>query len=922
MNTTKTKSYFSSRCARIAVLLALLACSLPSIGNDGRDPRHIKYVYGLYIFWHDTPTWDAASHYTVTYKDTTYNTYSGDIFIPYHNNNYLIDEIGDCAFKDCVGLNTIDMGFMNKVIRIDSCSFQNCTSLDSVTMSYCLNYVGDRAFHNCTNLRAITFSSSSLTSYPSNITHVGDGAFQNCYRLPSLYLPNLRYIGSNAFENCWAFTSFSIPGNVTSVGEAAFKGCHNLDTVYIQGCDNLPLGKNAFAECESLKAIICTSLIPPVVDQDLGLTPEQKATVKVIVPKMALEAYRQAPYWKDMAGLTTRTYDFEAMNSGKPMYFNIISDDEVCITYKDTTYNSYEGNYTMSDVDFFEMREVTWRCMGIPEKVTYNNKTYRVTAIGENAFRNCTKIDKIKWSSKPIKVIGSNAFKGCSNLKYVDLPGVLETIGKHAFEDCASLHYIEIPESVKSIEEYAFQNCSSLKWMYLFSALTIEKGAFHNANLKGHKFSEGVAIFCAITTPPIIADSTAFDESHYSNSVVCVLHSFENVFRADDNWNRFARYSHLIYDFQENYTYYRIDNDEEVSIVTNAYVYMNDWDIPSTVDFLGRSYTVRNIEDNALKNLVGNNITMPNTIKRIGAKAFANSFINSITIGDSVEVIGVGAFNESEMRNIYIPKSVNSIGDYAFINTQNLEFITVEEGNPVYDSRENCNALIHSATNRLIAGAGGCRVIPSSVTSIADSAFYGNLRLTEITIPNSINRIANGAFVGCANLSKIMFSDSLKSIGGLAFFANISLTTVEIPNSVESIESGAFGLCSSLQNITLGSRLKFIGTGAFATLTLMQYSVDSVICLATTPPVMESPNCFEGAYGQATLLVPQASLQLYKNDPNWSQFYKIVAIESSGIDEITVDDGAPKVRYNMQGQPVDDDYRGIVIENGRKILKP
>ena len=87
MNTTKTKSYFSSRLAKIVVLMALLACSLPSIGNDGRDPRTIKYVYGLYIFWHDTPTWDAASHYTVTYKDTTYNTYSGDIFIPYYNNN-------------------------------------------------------------------------------------------------------------------------------------------------------------------------------------------------------------------------------------------------------------------------------------------------------------------------------------------------------------------------------------------------------------------------------------------------------------------------------------------------------------------------------------------------------------------------------------------------------------------------------------------------------------------------------------------------------------------------------------------------------------------------------------------------------------------------------------------------------------------
>lgn len=923
MNTTKTKSYLSHRWARIALLLALLVCSLPSRGNDGRDPRHIQYVYGLYIFWHDTPTWDAASHYTVTYKDTTYNTYSGDIFIPYHNNNYLIDEIGDCAFKDCVGLNTIDMGFMNKVIRIDSCSFQNCTSLDSVTISHCLNYIGDRAFQNCTHLRTITFSSSSLTSYPSNITHVGDGAFQNCYRLPSLYLPNLRYIGSNAFENCWAFTSFSIPGNVTSVGEAAFKGCHNLDTVYIQGCDNLPLGKNAFAECESLKAIICTSLIPPVVDQDLGLTPEQKATVKVIVPKMALEAYRQAPYWKDMAGLTTRTYDFEAMNSGKPMYFNIISDDEVCITYKDTTYNSYEGNYTMSDVDFFEMREVTWRCMGIPEKVTYNNKTYRVTAIGENAFRNCTKIDKIKWSSKPIKVIGSNAFKGCSNLKYVDLPGVLETIGKHAFEDCASLHYIEIPESVKSIEEYAFQNCSSLKWMYLFSALTIEKGAFHNANLKGHKFSEGVAIFCAITTPPIIADSTAFDENHYANSLVSVLHSFENVFRADDNWNRFSRYAHLIYDFQADNLFYRIDNDSEVSIVTPVlYRDLGNVDIPPTVEFLGHTYTVARIEDAGLRGLVGDIITIPNTVKYVGAMAFFQSEINKVVFGDSVESIGYGAFNKSRVREVYIPKSVKEIGDSVFLNTPDLEYITIEDGNPIYDSREGCNALIHSATNRLIAGSGGCTVIPSSVSSITDMAFYGNQCLKEVTIPNSISRIGKGVFMGCGNLTKINFSDSLKSIGMGAFELNTRLASVIIPSSVDTIEGGAFQVCPSLRSITLGSGLKYIGSAAFSIgfESLIYSSVDSVICYATTPPVMENDICFYGAYERATLFVPQASLELYKNDTNWSQFYKIVAIESSGIDEIPVDNGAPRVRYNLHGQPVGDDYRGIVIENGKKIL--
>ena len=599
------------------------------------------------------------------------------------------------------------------------------------------------------------------------------------------------------------------------------------------------------------------------------------------------------------------------------MYFNIIGDDEVCITYRDTTYNSYDGNYTMSDVDFFEMREVTWRCIAIPDNVTYENKTYRVTAIGENAFRNCTRINKIKWLSKPIRVIGSNAFKGCNNLKYVDLPIVLETIGAHAFEDCTSLHFIEIPESVQSIEDYAFQNCSSLKWMYLFSALNIGHGAFHNAKLSGHSFSEGVAIYCAITSPPIIADSTAFDESHYSNSVVCVLHSFENVFRADENWDRFVHYAHLKYDFNSKDIYYRIDNDEEVSIVNHVFYNMHDLDLPSTVDFLGKSYTVRNIEDNGLYGLEGDNITMPNTIKRIGAKGFARSHINSITIGDSVEVVGSGAFNTSEVRLIHFPKSVKEIGAFALFNTPELMSITVEEGNPVYDSREDCNALIHTATNRLIAGSGNT-IIPLSVTAIADSAFYANQRLKEISIPSNISRIGNYTFMGCGQLTNVTFSESLKLIGACAFTGNTNLTSVVIPNSVDSIYPLAFLWCEKLQKVTLGSGLKYIGDGAFGYNPLTSSAMDTVICYATTPPQMEAAS-FEGNYERATLLVPQSSLELYKNDPNWSQFYKIKAIELVGIEEIS-DAAGPKVRYNLQGQPVGDDYRGIVIENGKKIL--
>ncbi len=934
MNTTKTKSYFSPRLAKIVVLIALLVCSLPSIGNDGRDPRHIQYVYGLYIFRHDTPTWDGASHFTVTYKDTTYNTYSGDIFIPYHNNNYLIDEIGDCAFKDCEGLTTIDMGFLNKVLRIDSCSFQNCTSLDSVTMSYCLNYIGDRAFQNCTHLRAITFSSSTSISYPSRITHVGDGAFQNCYLLPSLSLPNLEYIGSRAFRNCWAFKSFFIPAGVTSVGEAAFKGCHSLDTVYIQGCDNLPLGKNAFAECESLKAIICTSLIPPVVDQDLGLTPEQKATVKVIVPKMALEAYRKAPYWKDMAGLRTRSYDFEVMYRNKPMYFNFIGGDEVCITYKDTTYNSYDGNYVEDEVDMFDYNGHVehWRGMSVPDEVTFNGKTYYVTAIGENAFRGCTSLNKLDWFNRyRLTHIGSNAFMGCSNLKSVDLPQRIETIGAHAFEGCSKIPVIGFPSTVNIIDTCAFMGCSRMKYVKLESAMQIGPKAFSGTNLRGHTLTGGIAIECSSATPPVLADSTVFDSTHYANSVVKVLYSLGGMFRADENWNRFVNIRRLPYDFKDkdnnnNDIWYRINNENEVGVSPDNEVLYGTYgygarDIPETVNYQGHSYRVTSIESRAFYFSEPEKITIPNSVKRIGDLAFGRSFVEQVILGDSVETIGMGAFNETSLKKINIPKSVKEIGDSALFNTPDLYQITVEEGNPVYDSREDCNALIETATNRLIAGARNCTEIPSSVTSITDYAFYGKRGLNHITIPGSISRIGGGAFAGCFDLSQVSLSEPTKCIGPVAFTFS-GLTSVVIPNSVDTIGEGAFSVCDKLKIVTLGTGLKYLGEQAFGKGYNGTMVIDTVFCYATTPPKMASANCFSGVYDRAVLLVPQASLELYKNDPNWSQFYKIVAIESSGIDEIPVDDGAPSERYNLQGQPVGDDYRGIVIENGRKILKP
>ena len=367
--------------------------------------------------------------------------------------------------------------------------------------------------------------------------------------------------------------------------------------------------------------------------------------------------------------------------------------------------------------------------------------------------------------------------------------------------------------------------------------------------------------------------------------------------------------------------YYNLIAKAKQAVVTSGDTkYTGSVTIPESFTYNGVTYSVTSIGSYAFFYCSGlTSVTIPNSVTSIGDQAFYEcSGLTSITIPNSVTSIGIHAFSgcsglnkvivsdiaawckiifTSELSNplvyahhlfmdgkeitdLVIPNSVTSIGNGAFYGCSGLTSISVESGNENYDSRNNCNAIIETASNTLIAGCKNT-TIPNSVTSIGVAAFYECSGLTSITIPNSVTSIGGGAFQSCSGLTQVTLNSNAiasKSYSSSSTLGNIFGSQVKeyvLGDDVTSIGSYAFYNCADLTNITIGCSVESIEDYAFASIPKLEkiYCYSSNVTTATR-------TSFENSYlDYVTLYVPASSLDTYKSTAPWKNAASILPLE-------------------------------------------
>ena len=689
-------------------------------------------------------------------------------------------------------------------------------------------------FTGLTHISFLDFHNSSVTSLviPESVTSINNQAFYGCDQLTSVNLPSgITVIGWGMFQYCRSLVSITIPAGVTYIDAEAFQDCIGLTSITLLAAEPVSINEQAFENVNR--------------------------NIPVYVPCGSLSAYQNAEGWSEFTNF------FESCSGDAPVgaingLFSVGENTQVYFSQGNLQYQASTNTWQFAEHQWDFVGEGNTNASstyeGWIDLFAWGTSGYDLGTVwyqpwssgGDNAAYGCNLCDlsdytgQADWGYNAISNGGNQEklWRTCSSSEWWYLLEGRETTsgiryvkavvnginGLVLLPDNWNSSIYELNNVNEGNASYEVNVISSNTWsdvfevngaVFLPAAGRIQDWFENDFGIVGFYWSsssteidylKGLLDFNNEYTHPT---GGYYSDERYAVRLIRHEANASYIIEAVSNpagsgtitgTGTYGYYDQVALTANANAGYAFVNWTESGQVVSTDATYSftvtgdrnlmaNFYDssnCPLLYSFSDDDHTATVIGHCEEQNISGE-LVIPETVLHNGETY-------------TVTAIGELAFyNCDRVTSLEIPGSVTFIPGSAFAYCNGLEQITVALDNTTYDSRENCNAIIHTSTNKLVKGCKNT-VIPNTVTSLDEGCFWA-CDISSIVIPNSVISIGNNAFEYC-NVTAIEIPNSVISIGDMAFYCS-TLTTVSIGSSLSSMVGNPFANCNNLAQITV-----------------------------------------------------------------------------------------------------------------------
>ena len=839
-----------------------------------------------------------------------------------------VTNIGSNAFYNCSKLENVTIP--NSITNIGYQAFNN-TIIKNIYITDLAAWCGIAGIDGLTwagsLIKNLYLNNELVTSLtiPNSVTTINEDTFAHFNSFTSVTIPdNVTKIGDSAFYRCFSLVNVTIGSGVTSIDNYAFGQCNKLVEVYNKSTLSITVGSSSNGYIGYYaKNIYNVQGGSKLSTDENGYTVYTDGTEKILIayngsetdltlPTNITQIYKYALYNCD--NLTNITIPDSITSIGENAFNNCSSLANITGSISNIkTITQQITKDSLLTVTITRGTSIDNNNFNYFSSLTSITNPNSITSIGNSAFNYCNKLTTIYYAGD---ITSWCAIEGLYSLMSSDpmtlyingqkiknnliIPDNVTSINEYAFYNCRDLTSVTIGNNVTSIGDGAFYNCNKLVEVYNKSSLTITAGKYDNGYVayyaKNVYTTEGenklstdengyviytdgiekILITYAGTETELVlpVDITQiYKYAFYNHKDLTSITIGSNVTNIGDYAFQYCKGLTSIVVNEGNTKYHSAGNCL-IETATKTLI------LGCKASIIPDDGSVTNISNSAFSDCVGlTSITIPDSVTNIGTAFSGCRDLVNVVIGNGITVIGSHAFGScNSLTNITIGNKVTSIDYDAFNRYNSLQNIYITDIaawcsisglNNLMNNNNSSNKNLY-LNNELISSV----VIPDSVTSINECAFYncnslisvtiGNnvtsinydafsycTNLTSITIPDSVTNISNHAFDGCKKLKTVYYTgdiagwckitglsnlmprvtslyindqkvegdlvipDGVTSIGDNIFRNCTGLTSVTIPNGVTNIGSYAFSNCSGLMSITIPGSVTSISSNSF-----------------------------------------------------------------------------------------------------------